>query len=74
MFIVSYLMGMQIIKAKNHNLYILPAIIGFILIVPYFITRNHDLHDYSEKLIWSDIELCEILPNPDSKKAEIRCV
>ena len=71
MFIVSYLMGMQIIKAKNHNLYILPAIIGFILIVPYFITRNHDLHDYSEKLIWSDIELCEILPNPDSKKAEI---
>ena len=34
-FLTAWLMGHQIIKTKNKRLYILPALLGFVLIVPY---------------------------------------
>lgn len=67
LFVVSYLMGMQVIKEKKHNLRVLPAILAFILIMPYF---NLYLSDSSsskaERFSWNDIELCNIVPEPSS--------
>lgn len=69
LFVTSWLMGMNIIKEIKKGLHILLAIIGFILIFPYFSLYNKT-NDY-EKIIWEDIILNEYIPKTNLKKGEI---
>lgn len=70
LYLTAWLMGAKVIEEKKKGLHILLAIIGFILIIPYFKFMGSPVNDY-EKLVWDDIVLNEILPEPKLKKAEI---
>ena len=71
LFILSWLIGMQIIKTEKKKIYYLFAILGFVLIIPYLNGMNSDTKDL-EKINWENIKLNEILPKPKTKKGEIR--
>ena len=49
LFIFSWLLGMQIIKHKNKKLYLILALIGFMLIIPFFSIGNRTSHESHEK-------------------------
>lgn len=72
LFVVSYLMGMQVIKEKKHNIRVFPAILAFILFVPYFSLYSSDSSlNKTEKFAWNDMELCDVLPEPSSNRGYI---
>ena len=70
LFIGSWLMGRQIIKEPKIGVRTLAAILGFILIIPYF-----SLYDTSaletEAIEWDNMALAERLPEPESNKGRI---
>ncbi len=69
LFIVSYLMGLRIIKEKKNGFHVIPAILAFILIIPFFGLYNAGRPSYkteSAEFNWNDIEMCEFLPQPDN--------
>ncbi len=70
LYIVSWLMGMQFIKEKRYSYHILPTIAALILIVPYSLLSNMST-DTTESFEWTDMELHQILPEPDSSKGEL---
>lgn len=73
--LVAYLIGMQVIKEKKRNFRVLLVILAFVLIIPFLlcvvqrpsISTQKDV----EKFQWVDIELCDMLPNPESDIGEI---
>lgn len=71
LFIVSFLMGMQVIKEKRRNFHILPAILAFVLLIPYVKFSNANTSSKMEKYRWTDIVLCDVLPEPESNLGEI---
>jgi uncharacterized Zn finger protein (UPF0148 family) len=75
MFIIRYLMGVQVIKVKNQNLRTIPAIIGFVLLVPYFAMFGVDSEPQpiakSDDIAWSDIVMGDQLPEPEVKAGYI---
>lgn len=63
MFMLSWLMGMEIIKEPKQGIRTLTAIIGFVLLIPYSSVSNNPTY-VSEKMVWSDMELSNVLPQP----------
>jgi len=67
LFIGSWLFGMEIIKQKNKKIYLILALIGFLLIIPFFKFNSSS----NNKFDWEDIKLHDMLPEPKSNKGKI---
>lgn len=70
LFVVAYLMGIQVIKEKKRNLRSLVAIIAFILLIPFLSLYSVDV-DKAVDIEWSDIVLGDVIPQPESNRGEI---
>lgn len=68
LFAVSWLIGMQILGHKKKALYKALAILGFLLIIPFMVSCNLQMHS---KLHWPKSGLSQYLPDPPSKYGEI---
>ena len=69
--IVSWLMGSKIIKAPVKGLHTILGIIAFVLIVPILSVGNGSSSTKYEKIVWNDISMHDILPEPKSDKGRI---
>lgn len=78
LFMMSWLMGMQIIKEKNKGVHILVAVIAFLLIIPFFrfnntqkntITTNSPME--MAEFEWPDSDIGKLLPMPKSNIGSI---
>lgn len=72
-FVAAILMGHQVIKAKR-NMYIVPMIAGIAFFILGITTINIGKNPSStkfEKLVWSEIVLNQVIPEPPSDKADI---
>lgn len=67
-FVTAWLIGMQIIKEKKKGIHILAVIAAFLLIIPYCKFYNTSR---AEKFQWTDLQLCELLPKPESDVGEV---
>lgn len=70
LFIVSWLMGMQIIKEKFKDLKIILAIVAFVLIVPILGNIGSKNNEY-ENINWNSIVMKNVLPKPNGNKGRI---
>ena len=70
LFVVAYLMGIQVIKEKKRNLRTLVAIVAFVLLIPFLSLYSVDV-DKAVDIEWSDIVLGDIIPQPESNRGEI---
>lgn len=70
-FIVAWLMGSKIIKEPMKGLHNILAIISFVLIFPIISTGGVQTSTKSEKIIWNDISMHEVLPEPANKTGRI---
>lgn len=68
LFAISWLMGMQIIKENRKRIYEALAILGFILIIPFFACSGGK--DY-EKLDWPKAGIATNIPDPKAKYGDI---
>ena len=71
LFLAAWLFGMNIIKEPVKNLHTILAVIGFILIVPFFAFGTFSFKDLPDKINWNDIALREHLPEPTVLKGKI---
>lgn len=72
LFVMSWLMGMQIIKEKKRGIHILVAVAALLLIIPYFrLNGVQKDSDRAVKIVWTDLELGTILPEPESNIGEV---
>ena len=69
LFIISWLMGMQIIKEKFKDLKIILAIVAFVLIVP--ILGSICINNKYENINWNSIVMKNVLPKPNGNKGKI---
>ncbi|MBR2138331.1 MAG: hypothetical protein IJ966_03420 [Bacilli bacterium] len=69
-FICAWLMGMKILKEPFKGLKVILAILGFVLIIP-IINAGGGTTTESEKIVWEDIYMHEVLPEPNGKKGQI---
>lgn len=74
-FIISWSMGMHIIKKKS-EIHILIAILGILLIVPTLracgpINSNETINDTINDIDWNIVFLNAVIPEPTSKKVDI---
>ena len=69
-FICAWLMGMKILKEPFKGLKVILAILGFVLIIPIINTGGGTTTE-SEKIVWEDIYMHEVLPKPNGKKGQI---
>lgn len=74
LFLISYLMGLKVIREKKRGFRILAAILGFLMFIPYFVLYNaaENAGTPSVKIQWSEIELRDMLPEPKLKKGKIK--
>lgn len=70
-FIVSFLMGLNVIKEKVRKMHLIPAIIGFVLIIPYFALYSSNAVSPGESTKWDDIILHEYAPAPSMNSARV---
>lgn len=73
-FIATYLMKSHIIKEPKRGISSIIVVVAFLLIVPYFSLYNGGGSSYktkAEKFEWNDIEMHEILPEPEKTYGEI---
>ena len=75
LFTSSWLLGMEIIKYSNKKLYLILALIGFALIIPFF-ALNNEKNTYStltecKKINFNDIYLKNEIPNINKQNGEI---
>ncbi len=70
LFLTAWLMGMQILKEPKKNLHTILGIIGFVLIIPFFIFGNINFEKY-DKIVWKDMTMGELVPAPNSNKGKI---
>lgn len=70
LFALAWLMGMNIIKEKRPNIHIVFAVIGFILIIPFF-SANSKLPMKSQKYEWPETGISTVLPKPEAEKGNI---
>lgn len=72
LFIISYLMGIHIVKEKKKGMRIISAVIAFALLIPYFALFNSDNNTNSaENFEWSNMVLSEVLPSPESNYGDL---
>lgn len=72
LYILSFLLGLRIIKTKAKNLHIITTIVALILAFPFLALMGNksNTQDYKD-FDWNDIELHEFLPEPKSHSGEI---
>lgn len=70
LFIGAWLMGMGILKEPFRGVRVIATILAFVLIVPIIGTGGGS-SDKSEKIVWNDMVLNDVLPKPTGKKGEI---
>ena len=74
LFLTAFLMGSGVINERVRNFRLVPAILAFLLFVPYFsLSSNHDeqilnTNDYTS---WGDILLNECAPEPIMTSARV---
>lgn len=68
LFIVAWLMGMHIVKETFDGLKSLLFVLGILLIIPII---NIDNMPKSENIVWDDLFLGEILPEPQGNRGHI---
>lgn len=68
LFAVSWLIGMQLLKHNKKSLYRALAVLGLILIIPFFASTQIKL---PEKLNWPSSGLAKNLPDPPAKYGTI---
>lgn len=83
LFTTAWLMGMRIIKEKKNGIHLLIAIVGFLLIIPYFCFygtgrgtgsgRYASSDNYMEmtNLEWPTSDIAKLLPTPQSNIGNI---
>ncbi len=69
--IASWLMGSKIIKESKKGLHNILAIIAFVLIVPILSLDEGISTKKYEKIVWNDIAMHDVLPEPKSDKGDI---
>lgn len=70
LFLVSWMMGMNIIKEPKAGVRTLLTVAAFVLFLPYFGTYDHSPYK-SEKLVWSELEMADIIPQPVSDMGSV---
>lgn len=70
-FLVSFLMGLNIIKEKVRRMHLIPAIIGFVLIIPYCALYSSKAVTHGQSTKWDDIILNEYAPAPNMNSARV---
>lgn len=68
---LSWLMGAQIVKEKKNGMRILCAVLAFVLIIPYFKISNKTSEEPKVEIVWSDLTLGHVLPEPSSTLGKI---
>ena len=74
LFLTAFLMGSGVINERVRNFRLVPAILAFLLFVPYFsLSSNHDkqLLDASYYTNWEDIMLNKYVPEPIMTSAKV---
>lgn len=68
LFMLSYLLGAQVIRNRRGALSVLPALLGILLIFPFVFVHMEDEQPRQFKLTeWSDVLLSKQLPVPPNK-------
>lgn len=70
LFIGAWLMGMGILKEPFRGVRVIATILAFVLIVPIIGTGGGS-SDESEKIVWNNMVMNDILPKPTGKKGKI---
>ena len=72
LYILSFLLGLRIIRTKAKNLHIITTIVALILAFPFLVLMGNKSYtqDYKD-FDWNDIKLHEFLPEPKSHSGEI---
>ncbi|MDO4501317.1 MAG: zinc ribbon domain-containing protein [Erysipelotrichaceae bacterium] len=68
LFVISWLMGMQVLEEKRKNLHVVAAILAFVLFIPFFGANSKTVY---EKLSWPKSGLATRLPDPKEKYGEV---
>lgn len=71
LYILSFLLGLRIIKTKAKNLHIITTIVALILAFPFLALMNKGYSKEYKDFEWNDIKLHEFLPEPKSKSGDI---
>ena len=71
LFIGAWLMGAKVIKEPKKRIHTVLAIIAFVLIIPIISINGGSSLTNSEKIVWNDIVMSEILPKPKGNKGRI---
>ncbi len=71
LFSVSYLFGRQILRWKNYNFHIIPAILAFLLMGTIGWGSNINTVDYNHELEWQTNGLFALLPEPEITNGKI---
>ncbi len=67
----AFLMGLQIIEEKKPGLHVVLAIVGLVLIFPYFNSGSSSPSRTSEEINWDEMPLASIIPEIEGKKGDI---
>lgn len=80
LFLIAFLMGNGVIKERTKNFRLIPAILAFLLFVPYFslstnrdrqVFNRDDYKDEVEQISWDNLILGENLPDFGYNEAEV---
>lgn len=71
LFIISWLMGIKVVKEQRKGLRIILAIIAFVLIIPISSIDGSASGIESQKIVWDEMVMSEILPQPSINKGYI---
>lgn len=75
LFLIAYLLGIQVLKKGNLNLHIVAAVLAFLLLIPYCIVGADinfgDDTDYSNTFEWQTNGLFSLLPVPNTTNGKI---
>lgn len=69
LFIIAYLMGIQVIREFWDRFHIIPAIIALLLFIPFVYSLNNFIIDQYD---WSEVVLNEKLPQPNIKYFDVQ--
>ena len=70
-FLCAFLMGLHVISSKVRRMYLIPAIIGFILLIPYFALYSSGGLGCGSQTKWDDIILKDYVPKPIMTSAKV---
>lgn len=69
LFLIAYLMGIQVIREFWDRFHIIPAIIALLLFIPFVYSLNNFIVDQYD---WSEVVLNEKLPQPNIKYFDVQ--